>query len=149
MPNVAVGLPHAVYRELSRAERIDAGALALSLKASFTQEMIAMSDARQRDLDGEDETIATLQEEMARQSSERAELGQVGRELHTQAPLILRILYGPSAEWRDDASAGDAQAAIVFTVSTAKPPPRAERPRLERWLSVRLPSMHVVLTSAS
>lgn len=108
-----------------------------------------MSDAQQRDLDGKDETIATLQEEMARQSSERAELGQVGRELHTQAPQILRILYGPSAEWRDDASAGDAQAAIVFTVSTAKLPPRAERPRLERWLSVRLPSKHVVLTSAS
>ncbi|WP_207001692.1 DUF389 domain-containing protein [Trinickia mobilis] len=128
-------------------ERIDTSTLESSLKASIVRELVTANDVTHRDLDAKDKTIARLQTELDRASAKRAELSQVARELHAQYPQIRKILYSDATEWDPAASAPDAGSVIVFTLSTPKPMPRADRERLERWLKVRMPSERVRLVT--
>ncbi|MCW5180634.1 DUF389 domain-containing protein, partial [Burkholderia cenocepacia] len=70
------------------------------------------------------------------------------RELRTQYPQIREILYGATDAWDSGASAPDAEPLVTFVVSTAKPLPRTDRQRIERWLSVRLDSPRVRVVTA-
>ncbi|MGK8800537.1 hypothetical protein ACRS8P_36270 [Burkholderia cenocepacia] len=129
-------------------ERIDTGALASLLKASIAQDLIAANDATRSEIDAKDQTIARLQRELDAHATQQAELARVARELRTQYPQIREILYGATDAWDAGASAPAAQPFVTFVVSSAKPLPRADRQRIERWLGVRLDSPRVrVVTS--
>ncbi|WP_321781686.1 DUF389 domain-containing protein [Burkholderia pyrrocinia] len=145
----AYGLPDSrlVVRQAGD-ERIDTGALASSLKASIAQDLIAANDATRSEMDVKDQTIARLQHEIDGRATQQAELSRVARELRTQYPQIREILYGATDAWDTGASTPDAEPFVTFVVSTAKPLPRADRQRIERWLSVRLdsPRVRVVTT---
>ncbi|WP_322084998.1 DUF389 domain-containing protein [Burkholderia sp. BCC1999] len=129
-------------------ERIDTGSLASSLKASIAQDLIAANDATRTEMDAKDRTIARLQHEIDGRATQQAELSRVARELRTQYPQIREILYGATDGWDAGASTPDAEPFVTFVVSTAKPLPRADRQRIERWLSVRLDSPRVRVVTA-
>ncbi|WP_241301768.1 DUF389 domain-containing protein [Burkholderia stabilis] len=140
----AYGLPNSrlVVRQAGD-ERIDTGALASSLKASIAQDLIAANNATRSEMDVKDQTIARLQHEIDGRATQQAELSRVARELRTQYPQIREILYGATDAWDAGASTPDAEPFVTFVVSTVKPLPRADRQRIERWLSVRLDSPRV------
>ncbi|RSB80102.1 DUF389 domain-containing protein [Burkholderia cenocepacia] len=145
----AYGLPNSrlVVRQAGD-ERIDTGALASSLKASIAQDLIAANHATRTEMDVKDQTIARLQHEIDGRAAQQAELARVARELRTQYPQIREILYGATDAWDSGASAPDAEPLVTFVVSTAKPLPRTDRQRIERWLSVRLDSPRVRVVTA-
>ncbi|WDD94239.1 DUF389 domain-containing protein [Burkholderia sp. FERM BP-3421] len=138
-------------------EQIDAGRLESSLKASIVRDLVAANEATRRHLDDKDEAIVRLQGALDRDAARRAEFAQVARELHAQYPQIREVLYGDAAEWAPGAmvvsapgvNAPGAEPVPVFSIATARPLPRADRQRLERWLRVRLASAQARLVATT
>ncbi|WP_243712359.1 DUF389 domain-containing protein [Burkholderia pyrrocinia] len=129
-------------------EQIDTSALASSLKASIANDLIAANDATRGQMDVKDQTIGRLQGEIDARAAKQVELSRVARELRTQYPQIREILYGTADAWDAGASTPDTEPVTTFVVSSTRPLPRADRQRIERWLSVRLDSPRVRVVAA-